>query len=254
VAERAVGARSGRSAPGWLVGAWRGRRPLPLVASAVLVLAASFGLISCSGDDIANGASLEQRLVAAKEQLDASPSVRFVLSTDELPEGLAGLLEADGVGTHAPAFQGDIKVSQSGLSVEAKVVAVDTDVYAKISFSPVYTRIDPADYGAPDPARLMDEKAGISSLLTAATMPADAGERREGADVLQSISATIPGSAVAGIFPSAASTPFAATFDLTDTDQLRSAEITGRFYSGEPPVTYTLELTSYGERVEISPP
>ena len=230
------------------------RRPVWYPALALLVLAASFGLLSCSGQGGSDGASLAQRLAAAKEQLDSSPSLRFVLSTDELPAGLAGLLEADGVGTHAPAFQGDIKVSQSGLSVEAKVTAVENDVYAKISFSPVYTRIDPADYGAPDPARLMDEKAGISSLLTAADKLADDGERRDGADVLQSISATIPGSAVAGIFPSAASTPFDATFDLTEADQLRSAEITGRFYRGEPSVTYTLELTSYGERVEISPP
>jgi lipoprotein LprG len=220
------------------------------------LLAGVLSLAACSGDDGADDAapSLRPLLVSAKQQLDQTPGVRFVLSTDSLPEGLVGLLEAKGVGTHAPAFQGDIKVAQGGFSVNAEVVAVDAEVYAKISFSPVFIRIDPAEYGAPDPAALMDRETGVSALLTAATALKDAGERRDGAEVLRSVDATIPGESVAAIFPSASMSPFRATFELTSGNQLRHAEIRGPFYGGRAPVTYTIDLDSYGERVEISPP
>ena len=108
--------------------------------------------------------------------------VRIGLSTPKLPPSVNGLLAADGVATHDPAFKGTIKVAASGITADADVVAVDGIVYAKLPFTSKFVPIDPADYGAPDPADLMNPDGGLSSLLTAAAGRGggQAGARRQG--------------------------------------------------------------------------
>ena len=221
------------------------------------VLAAVVGLAACSSDDGGGPDDLTpaQVLAQAKKELDRAASVRFELSTDRLPEGIPGLLKATGVGTHDPAFEGEVQASQSGVIINAEVIAVGGDVYAKFSFAPIFTRIDPDNYNAPDPALLMDTERGISSLLTAATGLKHQGSTRDGAEVLTLLAGAIPGPSVAAIFPSADGTePFTATFEVDDDSRLREVRMTGRFYRGSPAVTYTVSLDSYGEQVEISAP
>ncbi len=230
-------------------------RAITLLVWLVCLTIGALGIASCSSDDSGGptGPDPSEQLGDAKAAMDSADSLTFSLSTDGLPSGQPGVLEASGVGTHEPAFRGDIEVNQSGLGVNGEVVAVDGKVYAKL-LVPVFVEIDPADYGAPDPAVLMSEKSGISSLLTAAEGVKADGQRREGDDVLDQISGTIPGEAMAAIFPSAdGSAPFPATFALADDGRLRSAEISGPFYGGDS-VTYTVTLDEYGGPVEITAP
>ena len=228
------------------------RRRVTAILVAVVGCAA---LAGCADDVSGQTLTPAQRLARAKQVLDRAASVQFVLSVDHLPEGIPGLLEATGVGTHDPAFQGEVQAAQEGITVNAEVVAVGGEVYAKFSFSPIFIHIDPADYGAPDPATLMDTERGLSSLLTAATGLRDTGSTRDGDQVLTSIAGRIPGRRVAAIFPTAdGGKPFTATFKVDDAAQLREVEMTGPFYRGRPAVSYTVSLDSYGEQVEISPP
>lgn len=215
------------------------------------------GLTACSGDNkaAADGSDPTRMLADAKQALDDAGSVEFTLSTDSLPAGTGGVLTAHGTGTHAPAFQGDLSVSQSGLTVGAKVVAVGGKVYAKIGPLPTYTEIDPADYNAPDPAALMDSKTGLSALLTAATDVKLEGEVRDGPDLLTKITGIVPGDAVATLFPSADAGPeYPANFTIDKDSQVRTLEVTGPFYEGHGDVTYTVTFDSYGDEVEISAP
>ena len=62
---------------------------------------------------------------------------------------------------------------QTSIDISAKLIAVDGKVYAELPLVG-WQDIDPADYGAPDPAALMDTDSGISSLFTA-TEDADGG-------------------------------------------------------------------------------
>ena len=57
----------------------------------------------------------------------------------------------------------------NGLDVDVPVVSVDGTVYAKLPFTRSFAEVNPADYGAPDPAQLMDPDTGLSTWLTAAT-------------------------------------------------------------------------------------
>ena len=224
-------------------------------SSAAVTLLVAVGLLGgCSGPQEPK-VSPERTLATAKRNLDATSGVRIGLSTDTLPAGVDGLLSADGIGTHDPAFTGDLKVSAQGLVVDAAVVAVDNVVHAKLPFTTRYAPIDPETYGAPDPADLMESDGGLSSLLTAAT-DVDEGEQvREGEEVLTRYAATVPGSAVADVIPSASSSAdFAGTFTVTAEGTLSTAVLTGPFYPDAEDVTYTITFADYGTEREITAP
>jgi lipoprotein LprG len=194
-------------------------------------------------------------LGAAKKELDATSGVRIGLSTPKLPSGVNGLLGATGIGTHAPAFQGTIKVAASGFTADADVVAVGGKVHARLPFTKKFTVIDPADYGAPDPADLLAPQGGLSSLLTSATGLESSGEVRDGRTVLRSYTGTVPGRAVRTVIPSAsASADFDATFTVDDRDRLAKAVLAGPFYPRGGDVTYTITFDQYDTTKDIKAP
>ena len=133
--------------------------------AAVVVPALLLATGACSGgDDDEGGDSPEDALAAAKKTLDETSGVEIALTTEKLPSGVDGVIEATGTGTHAPAFEGEIKVVVNSLNVDVPVVAVEGAVYAKLPFTTQFAPIEPGDYGAPDPADLMDPDSGISEL------------------------------------------------------------------------------------------
>ncbi|MFL6132473.1 MAG: LppX_LprAFG lipoprotein [Nocardioidaceae bacterium] len=220
-----------------------------------LLLAATAVLAGCSSDSKQPTASPEDTLAAAKTQLDETSGVHIGLTTKKLPAGVSGLLAADGVATHAPAFQGAIKVAASGVTADASVVAVNGVVHAKLPFTSRFVRIDPADYGAPDPADLMNRKGGLSSLLTAARDVKEGDKVRQGKVVQSTYTATVPGTAVAAIIPSATSSAdFDAEFTVNDENQLTKTVLTGPFYPGVGDVTYSISFDDYGIKRKITAP
>ncbi len=234
----------------------RSRRRTPLLRVVVLVvgLLAAVGLAACAGG---GGSSLdpEQRLAAAKTALDETSGVQIQLLTESLPKGVSGLVSAQGVATHDPAFDGTIKVSANGITADAEVVAVDGVVHAKLPFTTNFVEIDPADYGAPDPAELMSTQDGLSSLLTAAEGVKEGDPVRNGDEVLSQLGGTVPGSAVRAVIPSASqSADFDATFTLDDSDRLTRVVLTGPFYPDADDVTYTVDLEKYGVQKDIKAP
>src|SRR3712207_9532808 len=60
--------------------------------------------------------SPDEALAGAKKVLDDTSGVRISLQTSKLPRSVDGVLEAEGVGTHAPAFDGTLTVLVNDLS------------------------------------------------------------------------------------------------------------------------------------------
>jgi lipoprotein LprG len=237
-------------------------RPVRLLA-APLVLVLGLGLTGCSGDDDDGGSgedepTPEEVLEAAKTTLDETSGVNITLATDDLPGSVTGITSAEGTGVHPSAFQGTFKLSVNGLPAEAEVIAVDGTTYAKNSLLlPDWTPIDPADYGAPDPAKLMDPDGGFSGLLAAAE-DVEAGESVRGGEdnkeILTEYTGTISSDAVEALIPTAEG-DFSFTYTISDDDELREAVIEGAFYGeDEGDVTYTLTLDDYGTEKEITAP
>ncbi|NPC95286.1 LppX_LprAFG lipoprotein [Nocardioides sp. zg-DK7169] len=232
-------------------------RSLP-VRAAVAVLALALTTSACSGDDGSgdDAQTPEEVLAEAKTTFDETSGVAITLSTDDLPEGLEGLIGAEGVGTRAPAFEGTITVRYAGFEPNVPVVAVDDVVHAKLPLSSGWSDIDPEEYGAPDPARLMDPDSGFSSLLPATT-DLEQGEQVRGGtdnrDVLTEYTGTVPGSTVKNIIPTA-SGDFDAAYTVSDDGELREVVLTGVFYPDSESMTYTIGFSDYGTSQDITAP
>lgn len=235
--------RTGGPAPRWFVA---------LATLPALLLAA------CSGEEAGEDEPTPAEVLAsAKQTLDETSGVRIALATGELPDGVSGLAGAEGVGTHAPAFDGSITVVLSGTSFDVPVVAVDGVVYARLPLTVGWTEdIDPGEYGAPDPATLLSTEGGFSSLLTATEDPQRGESVRGGEDndeILTELSGTVPGDAVSAIIPTAEG-EFDASYTVTDDDQLREMALTGVFYPDTDPITYTVTFDDYGSEPDIVAP
>lgn len=228
------------------------RTPALALAAASLVLSGC----SDSGESVADGKSPEEVLELAKTTLDETSGVSVSLRTDDLPEGVTGIKAAQGVGTHPPAFDGSITVVLSGTDFEVPIVAVDGKVYAQIPLTPGWSDVDPEEYGAPDPARLMNPDEGFSSLLPATVNPVEGDSVRGGSDnteVLTEFTGTVPGDVVSNVIPSA-SGDFEVTYTISADGELREAVLTGMFYPDTDDMTYTIGFDDYGTEKEITAP
>ena len=206
------------------------------------------------GDD---GATPEEVLELAKTTLDETSGVQISLKTDEVPSGVTGIKSATGVGAHPAAFEGEFELSVNGLPATAEVIAVDGTTYAKNSLLlPDWTPIDPADYGAPDPATLMAPDGGFSGLISAITDVEEGDSVRGGEDnreIFTEYTGTIPSEAVEALIPTA-SGDFDAVLTISEDGELRRADLTGVFYDDAGELTYTLTLDDYGTEAEITAP
>lgn len=215
-----------------------------------MMLAMLLVLTACGGSS-ASSRSPQERLDAAAKTLSTTPGVNVAIATDELPTGVAGLLSAKGTANDQPAFTGIIKVVQSGLSASVDVRALDGDVYINLGS---WQKVDPAAYNAPDPSVILT-KEGLPSLLAEATSLKAGKEKRSGKAVVTTIGASVPGSAVARLIPSASpDKAFAATFTLDDTDVLVAATLTGEFYPDSPDLAYDFTLADYDTKTTIEKP
>ncbi|QCX27243.1 LppX_LprAFG lipoprotein [Nocardioides jishulii] len=234
----------------------RGVRVRTRLAATLVVLA--LGASACSGGDDDGDRDPAQALSEAAETLESTSGVTLGLSTDELPSGVNGIVEAVGAVTDAPAFEGTLKVRVAGTDFDVPVVALDDKVWATVPLTTTWQDIDPTDYGAPDPSRLIGAENGVVALLRGTEDPeAGASERggRDNDEVLTSYTGTIPGEVVKRVIPSSsASSEFDATYLVTDDGELRRAEVTGVFYEGNDEMTYVLDITDYGLEKTIRKP
>lgn len=231
--------------------------PRHRLVSALLAGVTTLALTACGGSDGGGSdASPEEVLAAAQTTLDETSGVQLTLTTDDLPSEVNGLVDATGIGTHAPAFEGTITVTLSGQAFDVPVVAVDDKVYVQLPLTPGWQDVDPAEYGAPDPAQLFATDGGFSSLL-AETTDVEKGESVRGGvdnkEVLTEYTGTVAGEVMTNFIPSA-SGDFEATYTITDDDELREARLTGAFYEGAPSMTYTVTFEDYGTEKDITAP
>jgi lipoprotein LprG len=223
---------------------------LPVAVALLLALSACG---SKSAADLGDPATV---LKNAQQKLADTSGVTLTLTTSDLPSGVQGVRGASGTITDAPAFDGTLTVALSAGTFPVPVKAVGGKVYAEIPLTPGWSEVNPADYGAPDPAQLTSATEGLPAILGATTNPQKGGQVRGGVDnkeVLTTYTGEVPASAAAHLIPGA-SGAFKATYAVTSTGELRQASLTGAFYSGHPAMTYSLVLESYGTSKDITAP
>lgn len=224
--------------------------------AAVVVAALGIAALSaCSGDGDGGDGDPTDRLDSARAELDDATSIELTLETDDLPSGVDGILSADGVGTHDPAFDGTAQIHAFGITGEVPVVAVDGEVFFKPPFKSDFETFDVEKYDAPDPAQLLNTDKGLTSMITELD-DVEAGETElDGETKVTPISGVLPGDEVSTLFPSVEpSDEFDVTFRVDGDDTLRDATISGPFYPDADDLTYTISLTASDEQVDISAP
>lgn len=236
----------------------RTSRRLATTASAVLLALPT--LAACSGDDAAGGGddgpTPEEALATAAETLTETSGVELTLSTDALPEGVSGITKAIGTLTNAPAFEGSITVVFAGQTVDVPVVSVDDTVYAQLPFTPGWNKVNPKEYGAPDPSNLIGAD-GFAGLLGLTDSPEAGSSIRGGSnnsEVLTTYSGTVPGDAMDAIIPSSSGDTFDVEWQVTEDGELRNAVLTGAFYPNAEEMTYTVDFSDYGTEKDITAP
>jgi lipoprotein LprG len=230
------------------------RRLLPALA---LALTASLGLSGCGGSSGGGSKtpSPASVMATAKKKFDDASSVHIALSTTSTPSAGNGVLGATGDLTHAPAFEGDVKVVLGGLTATVPVTSIGGKVYAKLPLQTKYSVINPSEYGAPDPAGFVDPDKGLSSLLTRIHGLKKGARKRDGDQVLTTYSGTLPGSAVKAIIPSAdPGSTYQTTVGVDDKGYGVKVSITGPFFSDGKDVTYDVAFSDYGKGVKVSAP
>ena len=218
---------------------------------------AALVLVGCSsgGEAPAKEGSPAEQLARARTNLEKSPAVTFTLESAGLPSKAVGVSAAKGTGLFSPpSFKGTLNASIAGVTGTVDVVAVQQDVFMKF-FTAGYTKIDPATYGAPNPAQLFDKQTGVTSLIAKTQSPTRGEKVRDGSEVLVSFSGKVPGAAVADLFVIGdRSGTFAVTYGVTQSGQeLRTVVLKGPFYAGSTS-TYSLRLKSLAEPVAIDRP
>jgi len=221
-----------------------------VLALAVLVLPV---LAGCTGGSDVTAPEL---LAKAKKSLDDTKTAHFVLAGKGAPEDGTALVGGQGDIARPSSFQGTLKVLAAGSTVSLKVVSVDGSVYAQLPFAANYSVIDPAQFGFGDPGALLDPNSGISQLLAKAENAKLGDEKRVGGEVVREVTADLPGDLVEQVLTSQdPSKPVHARFSIvSDSGELRRAELTGPFFTADDDGTYTLELSDFGTHVSITPP
>ena len=221
----------------------------PLLALLVLIV-----VTACSGGGSTESAS--DLLARAKKTLDAAQSAHFVLAGQGAPAEGTHLVGGEGDIERPSSFRGTLKVQSSGSTADLEVVSVGGTVYAQLPFLPTYSVIDPAQFGFGDPGALLDPDTGISQLLAEAQNAKLGDEKRVNGEVVREVTAELPGQLVADLLTSQdPSKPVQARFSIaTDSGELRRAELTGPFFTAEDDGTYTLDLSDFGEDVQITAP
>jgi lipoprotein LprG len=229
-----------------------------LIAAAVVTV---LTVVSCSGDengdrDTAPGLDAAARLDAAADLLDATSGVRFTVEGSDLPDSGPVILGASGVAAPPRSFDGEIRMLTAGLSATIEVVSVDGELWAKLPMTTEFAPVDAEALGLSDPGALLDPERGVSQLLRSAIEPAESGQARIGSDVVDEITATLPGELVGSVLAIAdPDAEVTAAFAVdSESGHLRRAVLTGPFVAGADTQTYTVLLEDYDQPADISAP
>ena len=225
-----------------------------LFLSLTLLFSAGCGSKSDSGNK-SREAAARAAMTKAKKLFDEAKSVRLALTTDSTPKSGTGVLGADGVLTHQPGFDGHVKIQLNGLTANIPVVSVNNKVYAQLPLFPKPAVINPAEYGAPNPADFADPNTGISSLLNELTGLKEIGKKRDGKLVLTMYSGSVPGSKVRAIIPSAnEATRYPTEIGIDGDGYIVTINVSGEFFADMGDVTYDMRLTDYNKPVTVKAP
>jgi hypothetical protein len=222
-----------------------------------LVVALVLVATGCGSSSPTTPADAANLLTHARTVVDGTTSVHFVLARTAGSTSGSGLALTGGTGDIARPglLSGTFTVETDGVTASVGVLAKGGTFLVKLPFQSTYARTNPATYGISDPSTLLDPGQGLSALLGAARSVTTAGQARVGGDVVDRLSARVPGSEVTIPPDHAPARPVSLVIGVVPgSGQVRTLALTGPFGAGDATQTYTLTLTDYDEAVHVTLP
>ena len=219
-----------------------------------VALLAGPALTGCGGD-ATDEESAPDLLARAKTTLDDASSAHFVLDSEGAPETGTVLVGGEGDLARPSSFEGTLKVLALGSSLDLAVVSVDGTVYAQLPFTSSFSEVDPSAFGFGDPGRCSIRRPASPSCSGPRSPRRSGEERRVDGEVVREVTAELPGELVEQLTSADPTEPVQATFSIvTESGELRRAELTGPFFAPGADATYTVDLSDFGADVEITAP
>ena len=180
-------------------------------------VAALVALAGCGNSASPTQADPTALLAQAKATMEKASTVAFTLTSKAVPASSDGVTAADGVGifdASTPKFKGTFTGRLAGITGTIGLITIGPDAYVKFLGAQV----------------------------------------REGKDIVQEVTGTVPGAEIQRLFKLGDGTkPFTVTFAIADSGELRRTTAVGEFFAGSTS-TYVIVLKDYGKTVEIARP
>jgi lipoprotein LprG len=227
--------------------AWR-------VGTGALAASLVIGIVgACSGG--APNVAAATLLTRAKAKADNSPGVHFALTSSNVSTSGTNILSGSGDLARPDQIQGSFEVSIDGFTAKVGVASVNGVFEALTPFSTHYVRTDPSKFGLTDPAQLLNQNKGLTSLLAIARDPRNTKAERINGELLEDVTFTVPGTAIPVLPDAAPSQPVTLAVAINpESFEMRRVTMTGPLTSAKYNSTYVLTLTNYGQHVNITLP
>jgi lipoprotein LprG len=223
---------------------------LPLFVAVTMLLVVT----GCTG--ASTPADPEGTLSAVHDSFASASSVTITLTSEDVPKNSEGVTAADGVGAFdatTPKFKGTVTGKLQGVAGDFGVIAIGDEMWIKF-FTPDYMPLDLEVIDALNPATLFNPTTGLPYLLEKTTEIAAGEQQRDGDDVLDIITGKLSGELVSSLLKlGEPGSTFDVTYGITADGELRTAILTGEFFSGATS-TYTFVVKDYGTPVDIERP
>lgn len=219
-----------------------------------MTIAAVWALAACSSSSTPR-ADPQSLLQNAKQKIDGSSSVHFVLSSSNVSLSSTNLVNGQGDLARPASLQGTFGVAISGFTANVKVASVGNVFEAELPFTNHFSKTDPSNFGLTNPAQLLDPTKGLSGLLTRAQNPKLGPAKRVGGELLDTVEYTVPGGDIPVLPDANPSKPVQLTVAIDpSTYELRSVTLLGPLTSATSDSTYVVTLSNYDEHVTITLP
>ena len=219
-------------------------------------VAALVALAGCGTSASPTQADPTALLAQAKATMEKASTVAFTLTSKAVPASSDGVTAADGVGifdASTPKFKGTFTGRLAGITGTIGLITIGPDAYVKF-FDEAYKPFDLKAVDAPNPSDFFNTSTGMTGLLAKTTNPTLGAQVREGKDIVQEVTGTVPGAEIQRLFKLGDGTkPFTVTFAIADSGELRRTTAVGEFFAGSTS-TYVIVLKDYGKTVEIARP
>ncbi|MGH9131712.1 MAG: LppX_LprAFG lipoprotein [Acidimicrobiales bacterium] len=205
----------------------------------------------CGGSPQVPAAKL---LVSAQAALNATHGVHFVITSQNSGGGDA-VTGGEGDLIRPAGLVGTFDLRLSGLPLTLAVKAEGERFYVKVPFSSSYVETSPSKYGIGNPAQFLSRPDGLSKILGVATDARVTGTTRLSGELLDEVSASVPGADIPVLSDYAPAKPVAMVAEIDPTSrQLRRVTLTGPFVVASTEATYVVTLTDYGDSASVNLP